>query len=261
MESDPVNELTDDQLADLARLADGTLPADRRAEVEAAIAASPQLSALADRQARVVNLLHGTTDVGAPARLRAQVERAHDKGRSRDARRFRFGGSIAAVAAAAALALVLVLPGAVSGGPSVATAAALAQKPPTDPAPGATATPQLLDESVDDVPFPNYAAKFGWKPTGKREDDPKGRDATTVYYEKDGREIGYTIVSGDALDPPKDARTFTVGGVEYRIFREDGRNVITWERDGRTCVLSGEDVSPFELFTLANWRGKGAIPF
>src|SRR5262245_36056672 len=156
MESDPVNELTDDQLADLARLADGTLPAERRAEVEAQIAASPQLAALADRQERVVNLLHGTAEIGAPARLRAQVERAHKKGRSRDTRRFRIGGSVAAVAAAAVLALVLVLPGAVSGGPSVATAAGLAQKPPTDPAPAPTATPQLLDASVDDVPFPNY---------------------------------------------------------------------------------------------------------
>src|SRR5690349_13564335 len=123
MEPDPVNELTDEQLADLARLADGTLPAHRREEVEAQIAASPQLSALADRQQHALLALRATTDTGAPARLRAQVERAHDKGRSRDARRFRVGGSIVAVAAAALLALVLVLPGAVSGGPSVATAA------------------------------------------------------------------------------------------------------------------------------------------
>ena len=88
----------------------------------------------------------------------------------------------------------------------------------------------------DPAPFPNYAAKFGWQPTGKREDDPKGRDATTVYYEKDGRELAYTIVSGDALDPPEDARTFTVQGVEYRVFEKDGRNVITWERDGKQYV-------------------------
>jgi len=261
METDPANELSDDRLADLARLADGTLPADRRDEVEATIAASPQLSALAQRQDHALNLLRGTTDTGAPARLRAQVERAHDRGRSRDSRRFRIGGTVAAVAAAAVLALVLVLPGAVSGGPSVATAAELAQKPPTDPAPRPTTTPQLLAKEVEDVPFPNYAAKFGWKPVGAREDDPKGRDASTVYYEKDGRRIGYTIVSGDALDPPDGARTITANGVEFRIFEEDGRNVITWERDGHTCVLSGEDVSPFELFTLANWRGKGKIPF
>src|SRR5215208_5719767 len=261
METDPANELSDDRLADLARLADGTLPADRRDEVEATIAASPQLSALAQRQDHALNLLRGTTDTGAPARLRAQVERAHDRGRSRDSRRFRIGGTVVAVAAAAVLALVLVLPGAVSGGPSVATAAELAEKPPTQPAPGMTTTPQLLAADVDGVPFPNYAAKFGWKPVGAREDDPSGRGTTTVFYEKGGRTIAYTIVSGDALDPPSDARTTKRGGVEYRAFRSGSRDVVTWERDGHTCVISGKDTPSAELVSLADWRGKGAIPF
>jgi anti-sigma factor RsiW len=44
MEPEPTNGLSDEQLADLARLVDGTLPADRRAEVEARVAASPQLA-------------------------------------------------------------------------------------------------------------------------------------------------------------------------------------------------------------------------
>jgi hypothetical protein len=255
MEPDPVNELTDDQLADLARMVDGTLPASRREELEA------QFPALVERQNIALSALRGTADTGAPARLRANVERAQGKGRSRDTRRFRLAGGVVAVAAAAVLALVLVLPGAVSGGPSVATAAALAQKPPTDPAPRPTRTPQLLAADVDGVPFPNYAAKFGWKPVGERTDDPKGRDATTVYYEKDGRRIAYTIVSGDALDPPSGARTVKVGGVDFRIFEEDGRNVVTWERGGHTCVLSGKGVDPFQLLVLAGWRGKGTIPF
>ena len=89
-------------------------------------------------------------------------------------------------------------------------------------------TPQLLRAEVDDVPFPNYAAKFGWKPVGARQDDPSGRGATTVYYEKGGRTIAYTIVSGDALDPPSDARSTTRGGVEYRTLprrRPNGRHV------------------------------------
>jgi len=42
-EQDPTHGLTDDELADLARLVDGTLPAERRADVEARVAASPQL--------------------------------------------------------------------------------------------------------------------------------------------------------------------------------------------------------------------------
>jgi len=93
-----------------------------------------------------------------------------------------------------ALALVLVLPSGFSGGPSVADAAALAQKPATQPAPGAApSAPALLREEVDDVPFPNYAAKFGWKPAGARQDDPSGRGATTVYYERGGRTIGHPM--------------------------------------------------------------------
>jgi hypothetical protein len=198
-----------------------------------------------------------------PTRLRAQVDRRRGAGRAsgEGRRRVVIGGAIAA-AASVALALILVLPGAFSGGPSVADAAALAEKPPTQAAPGGVpGAPQLLRAEVDDVPFPNYAAKFGWKPVGARHDDPSGRGATTVYYKKYGREIAYTIVSGDALDTPSDARPTTRGGVEYRRFRDDGRSAVTWERKGHTCVLSGEAVRPAELITLADWRGKGAIPF
>ena len=190
MEPEPTNGLSDDQLADLARLADGTLPADRRAEVEARVAASPQLSSIVERQGVALDALRGTADTGAPARLRAQVDRRRGAGRAAGGgrRRVVLGGAIAA-AASVALALILVLPGAFSGGPSVADAAALAEKPPTQAAPGGVpGTPQLLRAEVDDVPFPNYAAKFGWKPVGARQDDPSGRDATTVYYEKGGRD-------------------------------------------------------------------------
>jgi anti-sigma factor RsiW len=263
MEPEPTNGLSDDQLADLARLVDGTLSADRRAEVEARVAASPELSSIVERQGVALDALRGTADTGAPARLRAQVDRRRGARRAaRDGRRrVAIGGAITA-AAAVALALILVLPGAFSGGPSVADAAGLAEKPPTQAAPGSVpGTPQLLRAEVDDVPFPNYAAKFGWKPVGARQDDPSGRDATTVYYKKDGRTIAYTIVSGDALDPPSDARSTKHGGVVYRTFRDDGRTVVTWERDGRTCVLSGKAVRPAELLMLADWRGKGAIPF
>jgi hypothetical protein len=263
MEPEETHGLSDDELADLARLADGTLPADRRAEVEARVAASPQMSSILARQSIALEALRGTADIDAPARLRADVERRRGPSRAvrPERRRIVIVQSIAA-AAAVALALILVLPSGFSGGPSVADAAALAQKPPTEPAPGGVpGAPALLREEVDDVPFPNYATKFGWEPDGAREDDPSGRDATTVHYEKGARTIQYTIVSGDALDPPSDARSTTRGGVEYRSYRDDGRTVVTWERDGHTCVLSSNAVRPAELLELADWRGKGAIPF
>jgi hypothetical protein len=207
--------------------------------------------------------LHGTTDTGAPARLRAEIDRRRGTGRTAAGARRRVAvrGALAA-GVAAVLALVLALPGILSAGPSVADAAALAQKPPTQGAPaGVAGTPQLLHAKVDGVPFPNYAAKFGWTPVGARHDDPSGRAATTVYYEKGGRRIAYTIVSGDALDPPSNARSTTRAGVEYHTFSHNGRAAVTWERGGRTCVLSGKGVRAEELVALADWRGLGAIPF
>jgi hypothetical protein len=267
MEPDPINGLSDDQLAELARLADGMLPADRRAELEEQVAASPRLSNIVERQSIALDALRGTADTGAPARLRAHVhrrrgaDRAAGRGRGRGHRSVVIGGASAA-AAAVALALILTLPDARPVGPSVADAAGLAENPPTQAAPrGVPGTPQLLRAEVDEVRFPNYAAKFGWKPSGARADDPSAREATTVYYEKGGRTVAYTIVSGDPLHPPSHTRSITRGGVEYRVFRDDGRTVVTWDRDGRTCVLSSTAARPAELLTLADWRGKGAIPF
>lgn len=262
MERDHPNELSEEQLADLARLVDGTLPPGQRAEVEARVAASPHLASIVERQGVAVDALRGTAEAGAPVRLRSQVERrrARPSRAERGRRRLVIGGATAA--AAVVIALALALPSALSGGPSVADAAALAARSPTRAAPGVTEEiPQLLRADVDGVPFPNYAAKFGWRPFGAREDDPSGRAATTVYYERGGRRVAYTIVSGDALEPPSDARTITRGGVEYRIFRDDGRTVVTWERDGHTCVLSSTTAGAGDLVALADWRGKGTIPF
>ena len=260
MAPEPISEPTDEQLADLARLADGTLSEPRRAELEAQVAESPELARILASQAVTLDALgRAAAQNGAPARLRAEVERRR---RPRAKRRLGPVRAVIAAGAAAAVALALVLPGALSGGLTVADAAAFAQQPPTQPAPGGVpGTPQLLRQQVDGVPFPNYAAKFGWKPIGVRHDHSSDRDATTVYYRKGRHVIAYTIIAGDALDRPSDARKLKRAGVEYRIFRTDDRTAVTWERGGRTCVLSSTTVTPRELVALADWRGKGAIPF
>lgn len=258
-EPDLTDGLTDADLADLARLADGTLPPERRAEVEARVAASDRLAQIVARQGVALSALHEAERIGAPARVHAAVERRRAPVRSR--RRSTVMRALTPVTAAA-LALILAFSGVFSAGLSVADAAALAQKPPTQPAPPpVTGKPQLLRAQVDGVPFPDYSAKFGWKPVGARADDPSGRDTTTVYYARDGRRIAYSIVSGDALDHPDYARPQRRSGVDYWTFTSDGRTVVTWERGGRTCVLSGRNVPAGELVDLADWRGKGAIPF
>src|SRR5918996_1616278 len=92
-------------------------------------------------------------------------------------------------------------------------------------------------------------------------DEIDGRSAVTVFYEKDGRRIGYTILSGDPIDPPDEASTANREGVTLRGLSADGRVIVTWLRDGRTCVLSGTDVDAATLLDLAAWNGKGAVEF
>src|SRR4051794_41966594 len=100
MESDPPHGLSDAELADLARLADGTLPAERRPDVEARVAASPQLASIVERQGVALDVLRDTAATGAPARLRAGVERRRGTGRAGAHRRGRGvgGGGVAAAA-------------------------------------------------------------------------------------------------------------------------------------------------------------------
>ena len=69
------------ELAELSALADGTLDPARRVEVEARIAASPELSALYERERRVVAALHqARATERAPDQLRARIEAARPTG-------------------------------------------------------------------------------------------------------------------------------------------------------------------------------------
>ena len=156
--------------------------------------------------------------------------------------------------------LALVLPSNVPGGPTVAEGAVLAARPATAPPPAA-ASPTLLELAVEGVPFPHWAKKFGWKATGVRTDTVGGRRATTVFYEKAGRRIAYTIVAGDALRTPKSSTSLEREGTDLRVLTVDGRTVVTWNRLGRTCILSGGDVDVATLAKLAAWKGKGTVPF
>src|SRR6476646_6325591 len=130
------SKLSDQEMAELAALADGTLPPERRGPLEARIADSPELQELLDRQRRALAVTRDMASEPAPDSLRNEVER---RVRGTDARRPRrrlvpglaAGG---ALAAATAVVLVLVLAGGPSG-PTGADAAGLAASPPTGPAP------------------------------------------------------------------------------------------------------------------------------
>ena len=164
MESTP--SLNERELADLAALADGSLPPERRAEVEARTQADPELRALVDEQRRAVDLVRTAgADTRAPLALRERVEADRQRLAPR-ARRRRRGllGGLAAGLAVVALALMLALPGGTPGAPTVVQAAGLTALPPTTPAPGRSKGSELLDTAVDGVAYPYWATTSPGRP-------------------------------------------------------------------------------------------------
>jgi hypothetical protein len=82
---------------------------------------------------------------------------------------------------------------------------------------------------------------------------------TTVFYAKGARWIAYTIVGGAALDEPGGSDR-VVEGTRVRLVRARQPALVTWQRRGHTCVLSGT-ADPVTLRELAAWRGMGAVAF
>jgi hypothetical protein len=256
------SEAPDDEPLVLAAVADGLLPPDERAAAEARLGEWPGLEALLAEQERAVALVRqATAATEAPPGLRTRID-AERRVRGRRGRpRFALATGLA-TAAAVALVLILILPGG-AGGPSLASAAGLSARPATDPAPPPQAgQPKLLAREVGGVPFPSWRKEFGWRTTGGRADSLDGRDTRTVFYAKNGKRLGYTIVDEKALKVPAAAAPAKRNGVELKTFRtEDGRLVVTWLRNGRTCILAARAVPRNALLELASWKGNGAVPF
>jgi len=259
--------IDDDLATELTLFVDGRLPDERHAALDARVARSPALQAEVVRQQAVSQRLHeAAAGVGAPASLRARVEREGAPARKGPARRWRLGpalGLAAAAAAALVLALVVVLPALGPGSPGFPQAASLGARPADAPAPPpASDNPGALAAVQDDVPFPDWGPEFDWRATGRRRDEIDGRTATTVYYENAAgdKTAAYTILGGEAIDPPSGAKTTTVGETTYHTVTVDGRRAVTWERDGQTCILSSPDTPPGKLLELAGWEGQGGLP-
>jgi anti-sigma factor RsiW len=245
---------------EMASLADGSLEGHRRAELEARLTGSPALRAAFERQRTGAAALRGL-NLRAPTSLRARlVTEAPAASRRTARRRLALGGGLAGAAAAAVLAVVLVLSSG-SESPTVVEGARLAERPSTGAVAVDPSNPKVLAANVEGVPFPNWSKMFGWRQAGIRSDGLGDRDARTVLYEHGGKRIAYTIVSGDGIAAPSDATTTTRNGVNLHSLSDRGRRVVTWWRDGRTCVLSASNVGNRELLKLASWKGDGAVPF
>jgi hypothetical protein len=207
----------------------------------------------------IVRLLHEAAGRDrAPARLRAAIEASRPSARTQTRRRIGYGGALAAGLAALALALVLVLPAGTPGGPSLSQAASLGALAPSAPPPlPDSSAPQVkLGRNIQEVYFPNWESRFGWRAIGQRTDRIDGRQAVTVYYGWHQKEIAYTIVAAPPLSTPA-AQTTMVNGTLLHTLTLTGRLIVTWRRAGHTCVLSGIGVNAGVLQKLAAWRVPG----
>ncbi len=250
---------------DLARLADGTLHGSRRERVEQLVARSPELQARLREQRRAVAAARSLADYErAPIALRLQHQALVGHGRQR--RRtpaLGLGLGLGLAGAAGALLWTVALVGGGQAGLTVAQAATIGLRPAT------AAVPEPPDDQVtlpgvrvDGLPFPYWEDRFGWHATGTRTDRLDGRVLSTVFYRRGAQRIAYTIVAGEELPPVTGARTVRHAGTLLASSTSGGRLVVTWLREGHTCVLSaGRDVPPGALLRLAGWSSRGRIPF
>jgi hypothetical protein len=206
----------------------------------------------------------GAGGPATPPAVRAALAalRAPRAGREprRRAPRLALAGATALAAFGAALAIALNAGS--PGVPTVADAATLATRAATAPSPARDAAhPTLTRASFAGVTYPYWKDEFGWRVAGQRSDSIDGRTAHTVFYRHTHHRIGYTVISGAPLPRPADAERLVVGGVELFRYR-DGRNtVVTFRRNGHTCVLAGYVHFASTLPKLASWQGDGAVVF
>ena len=239
------NRMDDRTAAELAALADATLTPERRE----ALLARPELAA----QRSALTAIRATETVRAPDRLHAAVAalEAADAGAvgfagpPRRSRRWRLPAvSLTAVTAAVIAVLVLALGG---SEPTVAEAAKVALSPATRPAPAQAGN--VLNASVDGVAYPYFGDQSDWQATGTRADTVDGRRVMTVVYANPhGQRVGYAIADGSAL-PVKGG---TLVG-DKRVIHDGDTTIVTWLRNGHTCILAARGVSAPMLVALANW--------
>jgi hypothetical protein len=222
--TEPDTHLPPEVEADLVALADGNLRPSRRVEVEARVAADPELAGALERQRKALSML-AALDTPAPLELRLRVEEL--KARRKRFRRARWIPAAFLATASATAALLLLL---VSGGPALDDVFAVALRPATAPVAGG--------EQVDGLRFPQPQ---GWDAVGSRRDVVGGRETMTIVYKKGAQQIAYTIVAPPAL-------------IKHdRVVTNDGRHAYIWPRAGHTCIITG-DVDVAMLRKAAHWQ-------
>lgn len=262
---DAMDEAHDTTEAELAALADGSLTGPRRDELLRRHAHSSVLR----EQESALAAIRATAGAPAPARLRASVaalaatahterKRSRPHGRPRHMTRWSLSLGGATVALVAAVALLL------AGGeqvtaPSVSEAAARVALAPA--AAGSAAdqpVAEVLAGSVDGVRHPYWADTTGWRAIRARRDTLDGHSITTVFYENaHGQRLGYAIAAGPPL-PAHGGRVIERNGTRMRVIHTPRSTIVTWLRDGHTCLLAAHGVDGSTLTALVGQPGARA---
>ena len=249
---------------DLVGLADGSLRGQRRADVERALEDRPDLRSAVAAQKRVLTAIERAAGQEAPHALRARLALARPPARPRPQKRLA-GLAAAGTAAVAGVVVGVIVAG--SGGTalaraSVLQAAVLSDRSPTqrvgEPKAGVESLPGVRSAGLS---FPYWGDRFGFKATGVRYDAVGGQRVTTVFYSRGSSRVAYEIVSGAPLRLGGAAGTSWRQGVLLRTQAGHRGPVVSWKRDGHTCVLVGDHVSLPVMLELAAWRQGGRIPY
>jgi hypothetical protein len=249
---------------DLLGLADGSLRGQRRADVERKLDDRPDLRSALAAQRRVLKAIEHAGAQEAPHALRARLALARPPARPRA--RTRIAGLAAAGSAGVAGVVVGVIV-ALSGSSAVALAsvvrvASLTDRAPTravgEPSAGVESLPRVRGAGLS---YPYWGDRFGFRATGVRYDAVGGHRVTTVFYSRGSSHVAYEIVSGAPLSLGAPAGREWRQGVLLRTLSAQSAPVVSWMRDGHTCVLVGDHAALPVLLKLAAWRQGGRIAY
>jgi hypothetical protein len=204
-----------------------------------------------DKSERIgVAIRDASARVDAPHSLRAEVasERLARPSRRRRASWIPITAGLAAACVAAVLVFTL---NPDSGSPSVSTAAGAGLGTATRPAPAVHG--RFVDARVGSVRFPDYSYGLPFKAVGARHETIAGRNAVTVFYAGGGRRIGYTVLDGKPLSVPSSAKAVSYADLDAFSFTKDDARVVTWRRNGLTCILVSRSVDEQTMLQMAAW--------
>lgn len=165
---------------------------------------------------------------------------ASDRGSGR-ARAGRWFGAIV-IAAAIAAAVAFFVTAGVPDSEVVAHVAAAQELRPDRPLAASGA-------AVAGLPTPDLGA-YRWAPVGARSDTIGTHTVATAFFQRGGRTIGASIVSGPPVRLPGPV-VVRAGGVQVHRISLAGRAILSWHLGGRTVVLSSVAVPEAWLESLA----------